>query len=71
MQRISLGRRNLGLLKLIIRNRIKSFHPSGHITICNALHFEFVHLNKICDLLERQRGIIDQPNRGRTGHNWF
>ena len=36
----------------------------------DRLHLERVELAEIGDLLEGQRGVLDQPDGGRLGHQW-
>ena len=67
MRRLGLRRINFFLRQLIIGDGIKPFNTSGHIAIGNALDLEFVHANKIGDLLKTDRCIIHQPYGGVGG----
>ena len=49
-------------------DRIEPLDSLRGVAVGNRLHLERVQLAEIRDLVERQRGVLDQPNGGRFGH---
>ncbi len=71
VHRAGLGRVDLFLSQLVIGDRVKPFHASRHVAIGDALNFQLVQPDEICDLLEADRGVVDQPDGGCFRHNRF
>lgn len=62
-----------GALKLLAGelaggDRVEALDAGGNFAVRDAAHLERVQLAELGDLLERQRGVLDQPDRGGLGH---
>ena len=49
-------------------DRVEALDAGRHFAIGNAAHLERVQLAELGDLLEGQRGVLDQPDRSGLGH---
>ena len=67
---ILLSARNLAAGQLARRNWIHPLNSMGHIAIGNALHFKHMKAAQFSNLLEGQRGVVDQPYGCRFRHQW-
>ena len=67
VERILFGGVNLFLGQLVVCDRVESLDAGRHVTVGNALHFQLVQPAEIRDLLERDRGVVRQPDRSRLG----
>src|ERR1700730_10322406 len=65
---IRFRRRDFLAGQLARRNRIMSPDPGGDFTVRDTLYLKRMKLAKIGDLLEGERCILDEPNRGGLGH---
>src|SRR5262245_29471321 len=65
---IFLGRGNLLARELPRGDRVHSFDTVGDVAVGNALHLEHVQTAEFGDLLEGERGVVDQPYGGRFWH---
>ncbi len=66
--RIALGFGDLFAGQLPGENRIEPFDALRRVAVGNRFHLEHVQVAKLCDLLERKRGVLHQPHRGRLRH---
>ena len=62
-----------GLLDFLARelagqHRVETFDAGGDLAIGNALHLQRVQMAEFGDLLEAERGVVDQPYGSRLGH---
>ncbi len=69
----TVGRCRLGLGQflagqLTIGDRVGAADIARHFTIGNALDFEQVQATEIGDLVESERGVVNEPDGGRLGH---
>ena len=55
---------------LAVRHRIETLHLIGHFAVGDGLNLERMQAAEIGDLLEGERGVLDQPYGGRLGHQW-
>ena len=63
----------LGLFDLVMGelaggDRVDALDSLGHVLVRNTLHLEGMHADELGDLLEGERGVVDQPDGGRLGH---
>lgn len=63
----------LGLVQLFagqlaIDQRIGTTDVAGHVAVGDATHFKRMQATELRDLLKRQRGVVDQPDRSGLGH---
>ena len=49
-------------------DRVHALDAVGDVAVGDALHFEHVQAAELGDLLEGERGVVDQPDGGRLGH---
>ncbi|MGY3406330.1 hypothetical protein ACVWZV_002443 [Bradyrhizobium sp. GM5.1] len=54
--------------QLAIGKGIHALDALGGVAIGDRAHLEGVHFGEIGDLIEGQRGIVEQPDGGRLGH---
>ena len=66
--RIGLATRDLLGGGLAVCHRIETLHLVGHLAVGDGLDLERMQPAEIGDLLEGKRGVLDQPNSGRLGH---
>ena len=71
MQGVVFARVDFFLRQLVVGDGIEPFYPCGYVAISDALHFQFVHLNKVSDLFEAEGGVVHQPDGGGLGHKRF
>ena len=50
------------------QDRVEALDPLRGVAVGDRLHFKRVQLAEIGDLVERQRGIVQQPDGGRLRH---
>ena len=50
------------------QHRVEPLDPLRGVAVGDRLHFERVQLAEIGDLVERQRGVLDEPDGGRLRH---
>ena len=55
-------------VELVRGHGIEALDARRDVAIGDALHLELVHPAEIRDLLEAERGVVDQPDGGRLGH---
>jgi hypothetical protein len=65
---ISLGVGDLLARQLPGQHRVKTFNSLRRVAIGDRLHFEHVKFAEIGDLVERQSGVLDEPDGGRLRH---
>src|SRR6185437_185573 len=65
--------RRLDLLagELARRHGVLALDTFRHVLVGDALHLQRMQAAEFGDLLEGQRGVVDQPDGGRLGHKWF
>src|SRR5262249_52918915 len=51
-----------------LRDRVDAPDALGHVLVGDALDFQGMQPGEIRDLVERERGVFDQPNGGRLRH---
>jgi hypothetical protein len=71
VDRIGLGLVDLFLGQLVVHDRVETLHTGGHVAIRDALHFQLMQAAEIADLLEADRGVVDEPDRGGLCHDRF
>ena len=49
-------------------DRVHALDAVRHVAVGDALHLEHVQAAEFGDLLEGERGVVDQPDGGRFGH---
>jgi hypothetical protein len=52
-------------------HRVLALDALGHVFVGDAFHFQRMQAAEIGDLLEGERGVVDQPDGGRLGHQRF
>ena len=68
---------NLLMGELAAGHRIDALDALGHVLVGDPLHFEHMHAAEIGNLLKGDRGVVDQPDgcrfghQGRVGHGLF
>ena len=68
MPRILLARCDLLARQLTGGDRIMALDAGRDLAVGDALHFQRVQLTEIGDLVEAERGVLDEPDGGRLGH---
>jgi hypothetical protein len=68
VRRILLRALDLVARELAGLDRIEALDALRRIAVGDRLHFKRVQLAECGDLLEGQRRVVDQPDRGRLGH---
>jgi hypothetical protein len=51
-------------------DRVQALDPLGGVAVGNGLHLKGVQLAELGHLVERQGGVLHQPDGGRLGHQW-
>ena len=54
--------------QLTRRDRIETTNASAHLAIRDSLDLKRMQLAEFRDLIERQGGVLHQPDGGRLGH---
>ena len=65
---ILLGRGDFLARQLPGRNRIVALDAGRHLAVGDSLDLERVQFAELGDLVEAQRGVLDQPYRRSLGH---
>ena len=68
MLRVLLGRSDLLAGQLAGRDRIVAFDAGRHFAVGDALDLEWMQFAELGDLVKGERGVLDQPDGGRLGH---
>jgi len=66
--RIGFGGGYLLAGQLAGEDRIEPFDALGSVAVSDRLHFQRMQVAQLRDLVERQRGILDQPHGGCFRH---
>ena len=69
--RVLLGAGDFLARKLSRGDRVQAADAVSHVAIGDALYFKHMEAAKIRNLLECQRGILDEPDGGRLWHQGF
>jgi hypothetical protein len=69
----AIGGIGLALVDFVLRQLVRAHRiAAGQLgrggIVGDRLHFEDVETAEVRDLVERQRGVVDQPGSGRMGH---
>ena len=65
---VRLGRLDLLAGELAGGDGVQPLDALGHVLVGDALHLERMQAAEIGHLLEGERGVVDQPDGGRLGH---
>ena len=68
---ILLAARDLLARELAGRDRVHALDALRHVAVGDALHLQHVQAAQLGDLLEGQRGVLDQPHGGCFRHQEF
>jgi hypothetical protein len=66
--RIALRLVELLARQLAVGDRIGAADIARHLAVGDAAHLQRVQAAEVGDLLEGERGVVDQPDGGRLGH---
>ncbi len=66
--RVRLGVIQLLARQLAVADRVGAADVTRHLAVGDAFDLQRVETAKVGDLLEGHRGVVDQPDGGRLGH---
>ena len=65
---VLLAARDLLARELAGRDRVHALDALRHVAVGDAFHLQHMQAAQLGDLLERERGVLDQPNGGGFRH---